>query len=73
MQAMRCKWFVILEATCFDGVISSHETDIDCGGEFCSPCNISEVRITHRHTTTNVERFAWLNFCGFYEHHKIFP
>ncbi|XP_064394939.1 leucine-rich repeat-containing protein 24-like [Halichondria panicea] len=33
----------VLEHTCFDGHLSSdHETDVDCGGEFCEPCNISQ-------------------------------
>ncbi len=32
------------EHTCFDGRLSSdHETDVDCGGEFCEACNISQV------------------------------
>ncbi len=24
--------------TCFDGILNGHETDIDCGGQFCRPC-----------------------------------
>jgi hypothetical protein len=24
--------------TCFDGILNGYETDIDCGGQFCSPC-----------------------------------
>lgn len=31
------------ESTCFDGAVSSHETDLDCGGNFCSPCNLTQV------------------------------
>lgn len=38
----------IAESTCFDGLLSSHETDVDCGGEFCSPCNISQGCLADR-------------------------
>ena len=31
------------EWTCFDEVLSSHETDLDCGGKFCDPCNTTKV------------------------------
>ena len=42
-KTLQCWLIPPIESTCFDGVLSSHETDNDCGGEFCSPCNISEV------------------------------
>lgn len=36
----------ILEATCFDNTVTRfHETDRDCGGEFCVPCNITQVMV----------------------------
>ena len=31
------------EVTCFNGGKNSDETDIDCGGEFCKPCNQTQV------------------------------
>lgn len=32
------------EYTCFDNQYTSeHETDLDCGGEFCVSCDIAEV------------------------------
>ena len=34
------------EATCFDRRLSSHETDVDCGGEFCTSCNITQACAT---------------------------
>lgn len=37
------KSIIISEWTCFNGIQSSHETDVDCGGEFCDPCNITQV------------------------------
>lgn len=45
IDCVRCinKMDLISEATCFDDTVSPHETDVDCGGEFCSPCNISQV------------------------------
>ena len=36
-------WFCFSEWTCFNGIQSPHETDVDCGGEFCDPCNITQV------------------------------
>ena len=42
-RTLKCWLIPPIESTCFDSVLSSHETDNDCGGEFCSPCNISEV------------------------------
>lgn len=29
----------ITESTCFDGLLSPHESDIDCGGIYCTTCN----------------------------------
>ena len=34
---------LIIEATCFDGVLSSHETDVDCGGIYCDQCQQAQV------------------------------
>uniref|UniRef100_A0A1X7T9W5 Ig-like domain-containing protein n=1 Tax=Amphimedon queenslandica TaxID=400682 RepID=A0A1X7T9W5_AMPQE len=28
----------VQESTCFDGVLSNHETDTDCGGMYCTQC-----------------------------------
>ena len=32
-----------VESTCFDNVLSSHETDVDCGGVYCHECNHTQV------------------------------
>ncbi|XP_065917647.1 peroxidasin homolog [Dysidea avara] len=37
----------VTEATCFDNIQSPHETDVDCGGEFCSPCNITQMCVNN--------------------------
>ena len=34
----------IIESTCFDDLLSSHETDIDCGGIYCVSCNQTQVK-----------------------------
>ncbi len=35
---------VVTEHTCFDVRFSlDHETDVDCGGELCEPCNVTQV------------------------------
>lgn len=37
-------WIILIESTCFDHLLSSHETDIDCGGIYCITCNQTQVR-----------------------------
>lgn len=32
---------IVQEITCFDNTVSPHETDIDCGGEFCKKCSLN--------------------------------
>ncbi|MBW2993768.1 hypothetical protein KY317_04300 [Candidatus Woesearchaeota archaeon] len=29
--------------TCFDGILNGHETDTDCGGQFCRPCEDGRI------------------------------
>ena len=49
------------EHTCFDGHLSSdHETDVDCGGEFCEPCNISQVS-SMMYVLCNIEAYDHLS------------
>ena len=43
MQLMIIILHLIIEATCFDGVLSSHETDVDCGGIYCDQCQQAQV------------------------------
>ena len=39
---------MIAEATCVDGELTeSHETDVDCGGQYCSPCSLRMVTLHH--------------------------
>ncbi|KAI6652594.1 Leucine-rich repeat and fibronectin type-III domain-containing protein 5-like [Oopsacas minuta] len=35
-------YLTVEEITCFDNITSSHETDRDCGGPYCTPCDVGQ-------------------------------
>ena len=52
-----------IESTCFNDVYDSvHETDVDCGGIYCEPCNITQVSHFGRFYSTSTYVGMCINY-----------